>query len=99
MSSSCDYNDAYILVKGTIAEDQASNAANKKVIFKNCVLFNDYVSKINNMQVHDAHDIDVVMSIYNLIEYSDNYSKTSEVLWQYCRDEPTLDNNNDLDNY
>ena len=42
------------------------------------------------MQVDDAHDIDLVMPTYNLIEYNDNHSKTSRTLWQYCRDEPTL---------
>ena len=43
------------------------------------------------MQLDDAHDIDVVMPMYNLVEYSDNYSKTCGILWQYCRDEPALD--------
>ena len=45
------------------------------------------------MQVDDAHDIDLVMTTYDLIEYNDNHSKTSRTLWQYCRDEPTLNNN------
>ena len=45
------------------------------------------------MQVDDAHDIDVVMLMYNLIEYGDNYSKTSGIVWQYCRDRPAVDNN------
>ena len=44
------------------------------------------------MQVDDAHDIDVVMTMYNLKKYSDNYSKTSGILCHYCRDEPVLDN-------
>ena len=43
--------------------------------------------------MQDAHDIDVEMSMYSLIEYNDNHSKTSRTLWQYCRDEPTLDDN------
>ena len=51
----------------------------------------NYISRINNTQVDDAHDIDVAMPVYNLTEYSDNYSKTSRILWQYCRVEPTLD--------
>ena len=42
------------------------------------------------MQIYDAHDIDVVMPMYTLIEYSDDYSKTSGFLWQYCRDEPAI---------
>ena len=45
------------------------------------------------MQVDDAHDIDLVMPTYNLIEYNDNHTKTARTLWQYCRDEPTLNDN------
>ena len=52
----------------------ANNAANKKVILKNCDLFINCIRRINNAQVNDAHDIDVVKSMYNLIRYSDNYS-------------------------
>ena len=86
-SSICDYSESYILVKGTLtvrnitAQGQASNAVNKKVIFKNCALFNIYISRINNTKVDDAHDIDVVMTIYDLIECNDNFSKTSGILW------------------
>ena len=68
----------------------APNNANKKVIFKNCAPFTNYISRINNTQIDDAHDMYVVMPLYNLIEYSDNYSKTSAILWQYCRNEPAL---------
>ena len=99
-SSLCDYSDAYILVKGTIAVNNtaAANAdasnTNKKVIFKNCAPFSICISEINNTQVDNAKDLDVVMSMYNLIEYSDNYSETSGSLWQYCKDIPALDNNN-----
>ena len=98
-SNLCDYSDAYILVKGTItaistaAQGQPNNGANRKVIFKNCAPFINYISRTNSMQVDDAHGIDVVMAMYNLIEYSDNYSKTSGILWQYCRDEAALDAN------
>ena len=80
-SSLCDYIDAYILVKETIDV----NTANKKVIFKNCAPFTNCISEINNTQVDNAKDIDTVMSIYNLIEYSNNYSKASGSLWQYCK--------------
>ena len=82
-SSLCGYSDAYILVKGNIsvnntaAADADANNTNKKVIFKNCAPFTDCISKINNAQVDNAKDIDIVMLMYNLIEYSDNYSKTS----------------------
>ena len=85
-SSFCDYRDVYILVKGTItvANTVVATAAAKnvnktmsKVIFKNCAPFTDCISEINNTQVDNAKDIDVVMPMYNLVEYSDNYSKTS----------------------
>ena len=88
----------YILVKGNIsvnntaAAGAATNNAAKKVIFKNCVPFTDCISKINNTQIDDAEYIDIVMSMYNLIEYSDNYSKTSGSLWQYCKEKPAVDN-------
>ena len=93
-SSLRDYSDAYILVKGTITADADANNTNKKVIFKNCALFTNCISGINNTQVDNAKDIDIVMPMYNLIEYSDNYSKTSGSLWQYCKDVPAVDNNN-----
>ena len=79
----CDYSDAYILVKGNItvnnttAEGVAANNTNKKVISKNCAPFTNCISKINNTQVDNAKNIDIVMPMYNLLEYSDNYSKTS----------------------
>ena len=80
-SSLCDYSDAYILVKGTVtvvinvAQGQPNNSTNKKVIFKNCAPFIKSICRINNTQVVDAHDIDLVMSMYNLTEYNENYSK------------------------
>ena len=77
-----------MLVKGTIKA--AANNGDKEVIFKNCAPFTDCISKINNTQVDNAKDIDVVMPLHNLIEYSDNYSKTSGSLWQYCRDKPAV---------
>ena len=82
-SSLFDYSDAYILVKGTItvnntaAADADANNTNKKVIFKNGASFTNCISEINNTQVDNAKDIDIVMPMYNLIEYSDNYSKAS----------------------
>ena len=50
------------------------------------------ISKINNIQIDNAEYIDIVMSIFNLIEYSDNYSKTSRSLWQYCKEIPVVNN-------
>ena len=85
-SSLCNYSVAYILFKGTItsinsaAQGRPNNDANRKVIFKNCAPFANCISRINNTEIDDAHDIDVVTSRYNLIEYSDNYSKISEIL-------------------
>ena len=93
-SSLCDYSDAYILAKGTIsvnntaAPGAAANNTNKKVIFKNCARLTNCISEINHMQIDNAKDTDIVMPMYNLIEYSDNYAKTSGSLWQYCKDIP-----------
>ena len=89
-SSLCDYSDAYILVKGNITVNNtagagaAANNTNKKVILKNCAPFTNCISKIYNTQIDNAEYIDIVMPMYKLIEYSDNYSKTSGSLWKYC---------------
>ena len=99
-SSLCDYSDAYIHVKGTItvnntaAADVDVNNTNKKVIFKNCAPFTNCISEINNTDLGNAKDIDIVMPMYNLIECSDIYSKTSGSLWQYTKDIPALNNDN-----
>ena len=69
-SSLCDYSDAYILVKGTIT-------VNNTAAQKNCAPFTNCISEINNTQIDHAKDIDIVMPMYNLIEYSDNYVKTT----------------------
>ena len=95
-SSLCDYSDAYILVKGTITvngigADAAARQADERekgVAFKNCAPFTNCISEINNTQIDNAKDIDIVMPMYNSIEYSDNYAKTTGSLWQYFRDEP-----------
>ena len=70
-----------ISVNNTVAEGAAANNSNKKVIFKNCAPFIKWISKINNTQIDNAECIDIVMPMYNLIDYSDNYSKTSGSLW------------------
>ena len=101
-SSLCDYSDAYIHVKGTISvnntavQGAAANNTNKKVIFKNCSPFTNCISEINNTQIDNAKDIDIVMPVYNLIEYSDNYAKTTGSLWQYCKDIPARNANGDI---
>ena len=101
-SSLCDYSDAYILVKGTIsvtntaAAGAAANNTNKNVTLKNCAPFTNCISEINNTQIDNAKDTDIVMPMYNLIEYSDNYAKTTGTLWQYCKDIPARNNNNEI---
>ena len=95
-SSLCDYSDAYILVKGKITirgagDDAAARQADERdkgVAFKNCAPSTNYISEISNTQIDNCQDIDIVMPLYNLLEYSDNYAKTSESLRQYYRDEP-----------
>ena len=91
-----NYSDAYILVKGRItitgagagAAARQADERDKGVIFKNCVPFINCKTEINNAEMNHAEDIDIVMPMYNLIEYSDNYPKTSGSLWEYYRDEP-----------
>ena len=95
-SSLCDYSDAYILVKEKITIAGAGNDAaarpaderDKGVAFKNCAPFTNCICQINNTHVDNAKYIDIVMPMYNLIEYSDNYAKTTGSLWQYFIDEP-----------
>ena len=94
-SDLCDYADSYILVKGTITITGAGNDAatrqaderDKGVSFKNCAPFTKCITRINKTGIDNAHDIDIVMPKYNLIEYTDNYSKTSGSLWQYYKDD------------
>ena len=95
-SSLCDYSDAYILVKGKITitgagDDASARQADERdigVAFKNCAPFTTCIGEIKNTQTDKAEDIDIVMQMCNLIEYSDNYAKISGSLWQYYRDEP-----------
>ena len=103
-SSLCDYSDTYILVKGkiTIAGAGGNAAAiqaderDKGVIFKNCAPFINCISKINNTQIDNAKEIDIVMPMYSLIEYSDNYAKATGSLWQYFRDDDGDGDNIDI---
>ena len=95
-SNLCDYKDSYILVKGAItitgagdnAGERQADERDKGVTFKNCAPFTKCISRINNTDIDNAHDIDIAMPMYNLTEYSDSYSKTSESLWQYYKDDP-----------
>ena len=94
-SNLCNYADAYILVKGTIritgaGADHAAqqlDEKNESVIFKNSAPFTKCLSRINGTDIDNAQDIHIVMRMYNLIEYSDNYSKTSWSFWQYYKDD------------
>ena len=96
-SSLPDYTDAYIHVKGTIAIPSTGTAANQnnkneKVIFRNCARLISCISEIND----NAKYIGVLMPMYNLIEYSNIYEKTSGSLWQCYRNEAALGNNNNI---
>ena len=101
-SSLCDYSDAYIHVKGTITVNNTAaagadaNNTNKKVILKNCTPFTTCISEINNTVLDNAKDIDIMMPMYNLIEYRDNYSKRSGSLWQYTKDFPAVNKDNTI---
>ena len=84
----CDYSDTYILVTGNIQ----NKPANSVVAFKNCALFRTCDITINDDHVEKAEDLDVVMPMYNLLEYSDNYQNSAGSLCQFKRDEPPDDN-------
>ena len=94
-----DYSDTYILVQGNItvnntaADGAAANNTTENVIFKNYAPFTNCIREINNTQIDNAKNIYIVMPMYNLIEYSDNYSTTSGSLWQYCEHIPALNDN------
>ena len=89
-SNLCDFSNAYIVVKGTITVVRPNNAKrNKAVTFKNNAPFINCISKINGIKIGNAEVLDVVMSMYNLLEDSKNNKKTTVNLWNYYRDEPT----------
>ena len=107
-SNLCDYSDAYILVTGTItvtapgANNGANNIRDKKnrpLILKNNAPFVSCITRINGELIEDADDLDIVMSMYNLLEYSKNYRKTIGSLYNYYRDELSDDtDDNNFDN-
>ena len=106
-SSLCDYSDAYILVKGTItvtapgANNGANNIRDKKnrpLILKNNAPFVSCITRINGELIEDADDLDIVMPMCNLLEYSKNYRKTIGSLYDYYRDELTNDGNDNFNN-
>ena len=88
-SDLCDYNDPYIVLKGimTVEGTSDANKRNKNLTFRNNSPFRLCRSKTHNIFVDNAEDVDIVMPMYNLLDYSDNYSITSGSLWNYYRDE------------
>ena len=89
----CDYAEAYILIDGTI---RAANAVNStRLALKNCEPFTKCNLEINDEHVDTAENLDIIMPMYNLIDYSDNYEDPSATLCQYKRDE-LPDNNVNL---
>ena len=97
-SDLCDYSDAYVLINGTIlvAGNHPRDRQDKPVILKNNAPFISCITRINGELNEDADDLDVVMSMYNLLEYSKNYRKTIGSSYNYYRDE--LDDDADLAN-
>ena len=85
----CDYAEAYILVDGTIRSGAAVNAT--RLALKNCAPFTKCNLEINDEHVDTVENLDIVMPMYNLIEYSDNYQDSSATLYQYKQDEPPDD--------
>ena len=91
-SDLCDFSDAYIVIKGTItltkdADREFIDVRNRSLVFENNAPFTNCISKINNVLIDNAEDLDVIMPVYNLIEYSKSYRKTTDSLWNYYRDE------------
>ena len=98
-SDLCDYADAYILVNGTItvAGNQPGDRQNRPLILKNNAPFVPCITRINNELIEGADDLDIVMPMYNLLEYSKNYRKTIGSLYNYYRDE--LNDDANLNNF
>ena len=90
-SNLCDYNDAYILIRGDITVTPAPQI---QVVFNNCAPFTKCIIKIDGTTIDDAENLNLVMPMYNLIEYSSNYSKTAGSLWFGSKDEASNLNNN-----
>ena len=92
-SDLCDFSDAYIVVKGDITltktnEREIIDIRNRSLAFKNNGPFTNWISNINNVLTGNAEDLYVEIPMYNLLEYSKNYRKTTGSLWNYYKDEP-----------
>ena len=98
-SDLCDYADAYILVNGTILVNGLNprDRQNRPLILKNNAPFISCITKIDNELIEDADDLDIVMPMYNLLEYSKNHKKTIGSLYNYYRDE--LNDDSNLNNF
>ena len=100
-SGLCDYSDAYLVLKGNITLTKTNGRGiidirNRVSAFKNNAPFTNCISKINNVLIDNAENLDIVMPMYNLLECSKNYRKTTGSLWNYYRNEL---NNPPTDNY
>ena len=87
-------------LKGRISSRGKNNAnrVNKKIIFKNNAPFRSCISKINSTLVDNAEDLNIIMPMYNVLEYNQNYSMTSGSFWNYYRDEINYDANENVNN-
>ena len=85
IKSNCDDSDAYILVTENITSTNTSDA-NTRIAFKNRAPFTKCITHINYEHVNNADNLDIIIPMYNLLGYSDNYSDTSGSLWQFKRD-------------
>ena len=95
-SDLCDFNDAYIVVKGIVtvsADERDRDEMNRQIKLKNNAPFISCISKINGVLIENVEDLDIVIPMYNLFQYSKNYSKTSASLWNYYTDELTDETN------
>ena len=95
-SNLCDYSNAYILIKDTIAVagNDKKDRQNRPLILKNNASFVSCITRINGELIEDVHDLDIVMPMYNLLKYSKNYIKTIGSLYNYHRDELSDDADN-----
>ena len=94
-SDLCDYSNACIFVKRRVTVEGANDASkrNKKLAFKNNAPFISCISEVNNTLIQNTEHLYIIMAMYNLLEYSENYSMTSGSLWNYYRDETNDDKN------
>ena len=94
-SDLCDYSNACIFVKRKVTVEGANDASkrNKKLAFKNNAPFISCISEVNNTLIQNTEHLYIIMAMYNLLEYSENYSMTSGSLWNYYRDETNDDKN------